>query len=119
MRKAKTGPRREEYFQELLQKKREDLLNSLREREQELDELQAEMPTDDKDAAPWRGRQSELRGRIEEERADLGLVADAFELLKQGRYGICVYCNQEIPVARLEILPFTPYCIRCQEMIEG
>lgn len=119
MRRAKIGPKRQQYFQELLQKKKEELLVSIKEHERELDELQAEMPTDDKDAAPWRSRQAELRGRIEEERSEIGSVSDAFELLRQGRYGICVHCGGEIPIPRLEILPFTPYCTRCQEMMEG
>ena len=119
MKRSKIGPKRQQYFQDLLQKKKEELLTRVKEHELELDELQAEMPSDDKDAAPWRNRQAELRGRIEEERAELESVAEAFELLKQGLYGLCVHCNEEIPVARLEILPFTPYCIRCQGMMEG
>jgi|YNPNPStandDraft_1061719.scaffolds.fasta_scaffold12250_3 DnaK suppressor protein len=119
MRRAKIGPKRQQYFQELLQKKKEDLLVRVKEHERELDELQAEMPADDKDAAPWRSRQAELRGRIEEERAEIEMVMDAFELLKQGKYGLCVHCNEEIPIARLEILPFTQYCTKCQEMMEG
>lgn len=110
---------RKAQFEQILQARKEELLQWLREHERELDELQADMPADDKDAAPWQQRQAELRGRIEEERAELELLEQAFERLGNDEYGYCVECGDEIPVRRLEVLPLTPYCTRCQELLEG
>ncbi len=33
---------------------------------------------------------------------------------RRGRYGICDKCKQEIPVDRLNAVPFAAYCIDCQ-----
>jgi DnaK suppressor protein len=41
-------------------------------------------------------------------RAALARIAD-------GSYGTCMHCEEEIKPKRLEAVPWTPYCIRCQE----
>jgi DnaK suppressor protein len=35
-----------------------------------------------------------------------------------GRYGICRDCGEEIPKARLKILPFATRCVSCQARME-
>ena len=35
-----------------------------------------------------------------------------------GRYGICRECGEEIPKARLKILPFATRCVACQGRLE-
>ena len=45
---------------------------------------------------------------------DLGI---AFELLKKGKYGVCERCNEDIPVARLELVPEARYCIACKKAL--
>ncbi len=37
----------------------------------------------------------------------------ALERIEKGTYGQCVRCDQEIPKGRLEIMPESPYCVRC------
>jgi len=53
-------------------------------------------------------------GLIERCEDKLRAIDDAFSRLKRGRYGICEKCQQEIPVDRLKAVPFTAYCIDCQ-----
>lgn len=48
-----------------------------------------------------------------EARLELSKVARALEQIKNGTYGICVTCNEEIPFARLKAQPFADRCIRC------
>ena len=43
---------------------------------------------------------------------------DALDRLEEGTYGICEDCGASINVERLEVLPFTTYCVRCQERRE-
>lgn len=38
----------------------------------------------------------------------------AFLRLQDGTYGVCRTCAKPIPVERLEILPYTPFCVPCQ-----
>lgn len=46
-------------------------------------------------------------------------VHQALNRVKDGSYGECVHCGNEIGPKRLEALPWTPYCINCQEKIEN
>lgn len=49
----------------------------------------------------------------------LRLVHQALSRVVDGSYGECVHCGNEIGPKRLEALPWTPYCINCQEKIEN
>jgi len=48
----------------------------------------------------------------------LSLVRLALERLREGEFGECLHCGRAIGLKRLEALPWTPYCIDCQEKIE-
>lgn len=50
--------------------------------------------------------------------AQLRMVRQALHRLSEGTYGDCVRCYQAIGPKRIEALPWTPYCIECQERIE-
>ena len=45
-------------------------------------------------------------------------IEDALDRLKDGSYGVCENCGEVIPTERLKILPFSTYCVRCQEQRE-
>ncbi|MDZ4185636.1 MAG: TraR/DksA family transcriptional regulator [Desulfuromonadales bacterium] len=45
-------------------------------------------------------------------------IDTALELLEQGDYGICVRCGDEIAPKRLEVRPFSRYCIECKTEVE-
>jgi RNA polymerase-binding transcription factor DksA len=47
--------------------------------------------------------------------ARLGLIDEALRRLERGEYGRCVICGREIPAARLELVPETPYCVEDAE----
>jgi DnaK suppressor protein len=49
----------------------------------------------------------------------LSLVRLALERLSEGSFGECLHCGQAIGEKRLEALPWTPYCIDCQEKVES
>ena len=48
----------------------------------------------------------------------LSQVRLALERLREGTFGECLHCGQEIGEKRLEALPWTAYCIACQEKVE-
>ena len=50
--------------------------------------------------------------------AQLRLVRQALNRIAEGSYGDCVRCSEAIGAKRIEALPWTPYCIDCQELIE-
>ena len=38
--------------------------------------------------------------------------------LKQGRYGVCDVCEKKIPVGRLNAVPYSVMCVKCQSLAE-
>jgi len=42
-------------------------------------------------------------------------VRDALQRIENGSYGKCVDCGRQIEAARLESLPWTPYCLADEE----
>jgi DnaK suppressor protein len=68
-----------------------------------------------------------VRNRTERELAvrDLNLqadllqkVTDALREIQDGTFGECVSCGREIARKRLEAVPWSPYCLSCQEQAE-
>jgi DnaK suppressor protein len=51
--------------------------------------------------------------------SQLSLVRLALERIDEGSYGECLQCGTTIGEKRLDALPWTPYCIDCQEKIEN
>lgn len=49
----------------------------------------------------------------------LSQVRSALERINEGSYGECLQCGNTIGAKRLEAVPWTPYCIECQEKIEN
>jgi DnaK suppressor protein len=52
------------------------------------------------------------------ERNLLMLIDEAFNRMKQGTYGTCSNCGATIGEKRLTAVPWTPFCIDCQELQE-
>ncbi|MET9559268.1 TraR/DksA family transcriptional regulator [Streptomyces tauricus] len=44
----------------------------------------------------------------------LAEVEAAFARVRDGSYGSCLDCAKPIPVERLEILPYTRFCVPCR-----
>ncbi|MET8948384.1 TraR/DksA C4-type zinc finger protein [Streptomyces sp. NPDC004542] len=41
-------------------------------------------------------------------------IEEAFARVENGTYGACLDCARPIPAERLEILPYTRFCVPCQ-----
>jgi len=52
------------------------------------------------------------------ERNQLQMVESALDRIRQGNFGQCISCGDEINSKRLEAVPWTRYCIACQEKME-
>ena len=45
-------------------------------------------------------------------------VESAMTLLDSGEYGVCQECGEEINPKRLDAIPWTTVCVRCQEQLD-
>jgi DnaK suppressor protein len=52
------------------------------------------------------------------ERQVLNMVESALQRIREGSFGECINCGSEINAKRLEAVPWTRYCIACQEKKE-
>lgn len=48
----------------------------------------------------------------------LNQVNEALDRIENGEFGVCAECEEDIPVKRLELLPFAEFCVECQERQE-
>src|SRR5687768_16142680 len=54
----------------------------------------------------------------ESESRELAQIELALERIKRGSYGECRGCGQDIPVARLQALPYAARCVKCEREAE-
>ena len=48
----------------------------------------------------------------------LQAVSEALLRIKEGSYGKCIDCDQDIPVKRLEVFPSAKRCVECKSRFE-
>ena len=45
-------------------------------------------------------------------------VRAALRRIDEGSFGVCLHCEEDISPKRLAAVPWTPFCIQCQEMAD-
>lgn len=105
------------FKERLLQQKRNLERSNLSVVEQGRETI-AEEAQDTADQAVFSYQKELLFTRGTHNHGQLSLVKRALERLKEGTFGECIECGNEIGAKRLEALPWTPYCIDCQEKME-
>lgn len=101
-------------FREILTKRREELRRGLSK-----DEPQDahDFGRDEGDRAAF-SQSKELAFRQKaQERGLLMQVESALSRIESGSFGECMHCGQEISLPRLNAVPWSRYCITCQELI--
>ena len=48
----------------------------------------------------------------------LAQVRGALRRIDDGAFGVCLHCEEDISPKRLNAVPWTPYCISCQEQAD-
>lgn len=48
----------------------------------------------------------------------VGAIDSALDRMEEGKYGICEACGKEIPIERLEAVPYTTQCVDCKSRDE-
>jgi DnaK suppressor protein len=87
----------------------------------ELDGLGMKTPsaTGDSADAAFESTGEELAGQLAQlEARELAQIELALRRIKQGQYGVCDGCGCKIPVARLNALPYSTFCVKCQQESE-
>lgn len=94
-----------------------ELEHSIAAAEQESRAL-ASKPADVLDQAGLEQDKQLILRKIAADQQLLKNLIQALQRIRQGRFGGCVNCGNEIETNRLEAIPWAQYCIRCQETAE-
>ena len=79
------------------------------------DARRTEPEPDTLDQAASRQERESLFQRSNQEQQMLRGIESALGRIRDETYGKCLSCGKEIDEGRLAAVPWTPYCIRCQE----
>lgn len=103
---------------QVLIKRRDALRKALAGDLSSLKELRQQTSGDVVDAA-LDSAQDEISSQLAEvESRELSHIENALERLREGQYGKCEACSANIPLARLQALPYATLCIQCQREAE-
>lgn len=100
-----------------LETRREQLEARLADLQGRLAGIEAEL--DSHNAADWEELATEregdevLEGMGLSGQQEIRMIEAALQRIAAGEYGYCVKCGAEIGAARLDVLPFTPFCRDC------
>lgn len=107
-------------FRKKLEAERERLSEVIKDIEEEQEEVRLSETSSERSPDPNTAEGGSLAFEMEKE---LSLYQNAKNLLDQaeeallriedGVYGTCAECGEPIPVARLEALPHTKFCVTC------
>ena len=110
--------KRLEYYKKKLQTRRDELVRAISRTEQEGREADEDPTVDLADKAANSYTKEFLFGQTHNDRSMLQLVDDALTRIRNNTFGECISCNEELQQKRLEAVPWTRYCISCQEKKE-
>src|SRR5208283_3465788 len=98
-------------YKAMLEAKQAELSAGLRNRE----DIAIEKTPDAIDEVQLAGERELAIRNLDRESNLLRNVRGGLARIADGSYGVCLHCEEDIKPKRLDAVPWTKYCIRCQE----
>jgi len=98
-------------YKAMLEARMSELSAGLRNRE----DIAIEKTPDALDEVQLAGERELAIRNLDRDSNMLRLVRSALGRIEDGSYGICMHCEEDIKTKRLDAVPWTRYCIKCQE----
>jgi len=98
-------------YKEILESRQAELVEVLRNR----DGITIEKSPDALDEVQNAAERELAIRNLDRESNLLRNVRAALRRIEDGSFGVCVHCDEEISPKRVAAVPWTPYCIQCQE----
>ena len=121
-------PTQEQQFDELRQRLEEDLKSSRAAVSDLHDETDALARDNDQEGGVPANHMADYGTNVyeserlltigQEMRDRATVIEEALQRMDDGTYGTCRRCGREIPMERLQIMPFSNYCVECQEFVD-
>ncbi|MGH9542306.1 MAG: TraR/DksA family transcriptional regulator [Terriglobales bacterium] len=110
--------KRLEHFKKRLVQKQTELLQAVSRNEQDGRAADEEATQDVADKAINSYTKEFLFHLSNSDRNLLQMVAEALQRIKDGTYGQCASCGNDMNPKRLEAVPWARHCLNCQERVE-
>jgi len=98
-------------YKAVLEAKQAEISNGLRKRE----DIAIEKTPDALDEVQLAGERELAIRNLDRESTLLRNVKLALARVADGSYGVCLHCEEDIKPKRLDAVPWTKFCITCQE----
>jgi RNA polymerase-binding transcription factor len=117
-RSPKMNKKELEKYRRLLEEKKSELSVDLAKARDAEEESTEESTQDIADKAVSSYTREFLYSLSDSDRTTLLQIDEALTRADEGTYGGCTNCGQPIAEKRLMAVPWTPYCVDCQELAE-
>lgn len=101
-------------FRQILEARQEELSRVIRNR----DGIVIEKSADALDEVQHATERELAIRNLDRESQLLRQVRGAVRRLNDGHFGVCMHCEEDISPKRLSAVPWTAYCITCQEAVD-
>ena len=110
--------KRLEQFRKKLETRQQELRRTVTRTEQDGRAADLDSAQDIADRAASSYNKEFLFHQSNNDRQLLAMVEGALDRIREGVFGQCISCGEEINAKRLDAVPWTRYCIACQEKME-
>lgn len=106
------------YFEEILRARKEQIEKNINSVQKEILELHSLELNDEGDYASASNENMVDTAIGNQQEIELMEIEVALAKIKNGQYGICEMCEENIGFQRLKVKPHAKYCIDCREIAE-
>ena len=104
--------------QRILEIARREAIRSLERLGDETRDVDSDDPKDVGDICTTTLSKEALFQQRDDRQLKVRMTEAALARIEQGTFGVCVSCGDDINPRRLDALPWTQYCLRCQQEVE-
>jgi DnaK suppressor protein len=116
--KEKLTKKEKQAYRKSLLEQKEKIVKKLSQFYNESKEVESDIAQDVVDKAESSYTKEFLLSLSDTERELLSLIDAALKRLETKEFGVCQMCGRPIGKKRLAAVPWTPYCIDCQQKTE-
>jgi DnaK suppressor protein len=107
-----------EHYRQILIARRDAMANATARSENSVSDQDDLGQQDAGDRSIADNAKDELLNSAGRDSEELSAIESALAHIRQGKYGICDMCGEEIPKSRLDAIPWALLCVRDQEIAD-
>ncbi len=107
-----------ERFERILKIRLDETMKSLERLGDETRSIDIDSPQDAGDRCIMSVSKESLFQHSGERRVMVRMIEAALARIQRGTFGVCMACGDDINARRVEALPWTRYCLHCQQSFE-